>query len=355
VIAAATETSSNESLSAIRESARKERLVDMELRLRRYRAGCFAILALGLLSLAPELGWWWVAPMALGFTGFAVADRFMRASAHPAIWVGAAWGLVPLLLGGAVLSTGGAASPALMWFALPAVTLGARFEPRGIAIGTAYIIALLLLCTIAPDPGAYGEHHQAVVAALALVVSIVILSGALVESDRTHRHRSTVDPLTGLFNRNALELRLAELHGSAGSEPGVSHAVLLCDLDHFKRVNDRLGHAAGDSVLREIAETMRASLRAGDSIYRVGGEEILVVLPGATRENAVDVAERLRLAVRDLRPVGVTMTVSIGVAVSRPGGFDSDDLVSRADEALYTAKARGRDMVFAAASANQTS
>jgi diguanylate cyclase (GGDEF)-like protein len=341
-----------ESLAEIRDSARKERLIDMELRLRRYRAGCFAILALGLITLAPELGWWWIAPMALGFAGFAVADRFMRASAHPAIWVGAAWSLTPLLLAGAVLSTGGAASPALMWFALPAVTLGARFEPRGIAIGTAYILVLLLLSGIAPDPAAYGDHHQVVVAALTLVVSIVILSGALVESDRAHRHRSTVDPLTGLFNRTALELRLAELDGNAGSEPGVSHSLLLCDLDHFKCVNDRLGHAVGDSVLQEVAQTMRANLRAGDSIYRVGGEEILVVLPGAARENAVDVAERLRLAVRDLRPAGVKMTVSIGVAVSRPGGLDTDDLVCRADEALYAAKARGRDVVFAAAYAN---
>ena len=100
------------------------------------------------------------------------------------------------------------------------------------------------------------------------------------------------------------------------------------------------------------AYTMRANLRAGDSIYRVGGEEILVVLPGATKVDAVDIAERLRLAVRDLRPVGVTMTVSIGVAVSPPGSFDTDDLFHRADEALYTAKANGRDMVFAAAAAN---
>jgi diguanylate cyclase (GGDEF)-like protein len=351
VIATATETS-NEPLSEIRDSARKERLIDMELRLRRYRAVCFAILALGLIPLAPELGWWWVAPMALGIAGFAVADRFMRHSAHPAVWVAAAWSLIPLLLAGAVASTGGAGSPALMWFALPAVTLAARFEPRGIAFGTVYILALLLLSTIVLDPASYGEHHQSVFAALALVLSTVTLSGALVESDRTHRRRSTVDPLTGLFNRNALELRLAELDGSARGDADASHALLLCDLDHFKRVNDRLGHAAGDAVLQEVAYTMRANLRAGDSIYRVGGEEILVVLPGATRIDALDIAERLRLAVRDLRPVGVTMTVSIGVAVSPPGSFDTDDLFHRADEALYTAKANGRDMVFAAAAAN---
>ena len=219
MIATATEQEPHDSLAEIRDSARKERLIDMELRLRRYRAGCFAILALGLIPLAPELGWWWIAPMALGFAGFAVADRFMRASGHPAIWVGAAWGLTPLLLAGAVLSTGGAASPALMWFALPAVTLGARFEPRGIAIGTVYILALLLLSTIVLGPPGSAADNQAVFAAVALVLSTVTLSGALVESDRTHRRRSTVDPLTGLFNRNALELRLAELDGQRRQRP----------------------------------------------------------------------------------------------------------------------------------------
>ena len=85
------------------------------------------------------------------------------------------------------------------------------------------------------------------------------LSGALVESDRAHRRRSTIDPLTGLFNRNALEQRLAELDGSRDAGIEVPHALLLCDLDHFKRVNDQLGHAAGDTVLQEVAYTMRAS------------------------------------------------------------------------------------------------
>ncbi len=336
---------SNDSLSSIRTAARRERLIDMELRLRRYRIACFAILAVGLIPLAPELGWWWVAPLAVGIAGFAVADHFMRDSAHPAIWVAAAWGMTPLLLAAAVLASGGAGSPALMWFALPAVTLGARFDPRGIVYGTAYILALLLLSTYILDPGSAATHHQLVFAVAMLVLSTVTLSGALVESDRAHRRQSTIDPLTGLFNRSALEQRLAELESSTDAGIDVPHALLLCDLDHFKRVNDRLGHAAGDTVLQEVAYAMRSSLRAGDSIYRIGGEEILVVLPGATRADAIDIAERLRLAIRDLQPVGITVTASIGVAVSRPG-VTTDDLVNHADEALYAAKANGRDNVY---------
>jgi diguanylate cyclase (GGDEF)-like protein len=332
-----------ESLAAIREEARRERLIDMEQRVRRYRAACFAILALALASTGPEVGWAWLAPLAAGFCGFAVADRFMQASPRPWLWVAAAWGLLPLLLAGAVVATGGSTSPVLMWFALPAVTLGARFEPWGMAVGTAYLLAVFLVSTVAVDPGSAAEHSQTLVAAVALILSTVILSGALVESDRAHRRRSTLDPLTGLFNRNALEQRLADLDGQPSGKQ--SHALLLCDLDHFKRVNDRLGHAAGDAVLQDVAYAMRAMLRAGDSIYRIGGEEILVVLPGASEEDAVAIAERLCEAVRKRRPAGVGVTISIGAAVSMPSTVNTDDLVARADAALYCAKAGGRDTV----------
>ncbi|HEX5762794.1 MAG TPA: diguanylate cyclase [Solirubrobacterales bacterium] len=335
-----------ESLVAVRDSARRERLIDMELRMRRYRLACFAILAIGLAAISSDIGWWWIAPLSVGLAGFTIADRFMRTSTHPAVWVATAWGILPLLLADAVVVTGGAESPALMWFALPAVTVGARFEPRGIVIGAAYILILLGVSTYGLDPETASANSQHVLAAAALVLCSVILSGALVESDRAHRRRSTVDPLTGLCNRSALEQRLAELDGQpSSSEDGLSHALLLCDLDHFKRVNDQLGHAAGDAVLQDVAYTMRASLRAGDSIYRVGGEEILVVLPGAGEEDATEIAERLRLAVRERRPVGVPVSVSIGVAVSGAGPVDTDDLVGEADAALYAAKAGGRDRV----------
>ncbi len=329
-----------------RDAARRERLLDMEVRLRPYRFACFAILALALTSVGAEIGWWWIVPLLAGLGGFAVADSFMRSSEHPALWVATAWGILPLLLADAVVVTGGAASPVLMWFALPAVTLGARFSTRGIVIGTAYILVLMLVGTVGLDSATASEHHQELIAAVALVLSAVVLSGALVESDRAHRRRSTLDPLTGLFNRNALEQRLSELEGQpGGTDDGRSHALLLCDLDHFKRVNDQLGHAAGDTVLQEVAYTMRAVLRAGDSIYRIGGEEILVVLPGAAKADAVGVAERLRRAVRERRPGGIEITISVGVAVSRSGPLDANELVDLADTALYAAKAGGRDRV----------
>lgn len=338
---------SAETLVSIHDEARRERLLDMELRMRPYRAACFAILALALAFGGSQVGWWWVLPLAAGFAGFFVADRFIRDSPHPAAWVAGAWALLPVLLAAAVLVTGKSTSPVLVWFALPAVTLGFRFEPRGMVFGTLFIAAMFLLSAVVPDPGAAYDHRQTLIAAGALILSTVILSGALVESDRAHRRRSTLDPLTGLFNRNALEQRLSELDGQpCRPEEGISHALLLCDLDHFKRVNDQLGHAAGDAVLQEVAYTMRAALRAGDSIYRIGGEEILVILPGAGREEAIEISERLREEVRERRPVGVQVTVSIGVAVSEPDLVDTEDLISRADAALYAAKAGGRNQVF---------
>jgi len=337
-----------DTLVSIHEEARRERLLDMEERLRRYRFACFAILALALaVGGGSSIGYWWVALLGLGLTGFAVADRFMRQSPHPAIWIAGAWAALPALLGASVLVTGGATSPVLVWLALPAVTLGFRFEPRGMIAGTAYVLAVFLAAAVAPDPSAAWDERQTLIAVAALIVSTVILSGALVESDRAHRRRSTLDSLTGLFNRTALEQRLGELHGQpCNPAEGLSHAFLLCDLDHFKRVNDQFGHAAGDAVLQDVAYTMRAALRAGDSIYRVGGEEILVMLPGAGHEDALEIAERLRVAVRERRPVGIPVSLSIGVAVAEPTTVDTEDLLARADAALYAAKAGGRDLVY---------
>jgi len=337
-----------DTLVSIHEEARRERLLDMEERVGRYRLACFGILALALVAGGGiSYGYWWIALLAAGLAGFAIADRFMRNSARPALWVAGAWAALPVLLAASVLVTDGVDSPVLVWFALPAVTLGFRFDVRGMVIGTAFVLAMFVAAAVLPDPHAAWEQRQHLIAIAALIVSTVILSGALVESDRTHRRRSTLDPLTGLFNRNALEQRLGELDGQPCSPAeGLSHAFLLCDLDHFKRVNDRFGHAAGDAVLQDVAYTMRAALRAGDSIYRVGGEEILVMLPGTDYGGAVEIAERLRHEVRERRPVGVEVSLSIGVAVAEPGPVDCDDLLARADAALYAAKAGGRDVVY---------
>ena len=157
------------------------------------------------------------------------------------------------------------------------------------------------------------------------------------------------DPLTGVSNRRALADDLPVLE-ELYRERGERFALALCDADHFKAYNDRLGHLAGDQALRMIAATARGALRAGDAAYRYGGEELLLVLRNVTDEEAVKVADRVRTAVERAgfrHPYAATglLTISIGVAT---GGGDTGDLLARADAALYEAKRRGRNRVVAA-------
>jgi diguanylate cyclase (GGDEF)-like protein len=162
------------------------------------------------------------------------------------------------------------------------------------------------------------------------------------------RRLALVDPLTGLLNRRAfVELAERELARARRARGPVS--VLMMDLDYFKRVNDRFGHQAGDRVLAEFAATVRRSLRTEDLVGRYGGEEFCALLPGANLQQAVESANRVRLAVA-AHPLGglpAVTTVSIGVAACAGAAAWLDPLVARADEALYQAKAQGRDRVVA--------
>jgi two-component system cell cycle response regulator len=159
------------------------------------------------------------------------------------------------------------------------------------------------------------------------------------------------DELTGLYNRRYLFAHLDELIDRA-NDGGNCAAVWLFDIDHFKRVNDTHGHAAGDEVLREIAARATNSVRSADLVARIGGEEFAVVMPETDLAVAARAAERLRAAIADrpfaARATGAALpvTVSIGVTVTAPAGGDArDQMLKRADEALYAAKAAGRNRV----------
>ncbi len=158
------------------------------------------------------------------------------------------------------------------------------------------------------------------------------------------------DPLTGMRNRRALADELPGLE-AAHREHDAAFAVALCDVDHFKAYNDELGHLAGDQALRAIAATIRGALRAEDLAYRFGGEELLLVLPGAGAEEAAAAARRVRAAVEAAtmpHPSGIggVVTVSMGVA---SGTVGYGELLARADAALYDAKRGGRNQVVMAA------
>lgn len=162
------------------------------------------------------------------------------------------------------------------------------------------------------------------------------------------REQAVHDALTGLYNRHFLEesfgreLLLAERTGHPVS-------VIMSDLDHFKEVNDRDGHLAGDEVLRVFGNLMKHTARASDIICRYGGEEFLMVLPGMTGKGAVERAERLR-CVMAATPVSygasqITVTASFGVSTFPSHGKTTDELIAAADGALYSAKADGRNRV----------
>ncbi len=153
------------------------------------------------------------------------------------------------------------------------------------------------------------------------------------------RHRAATDPLTGLGHRGTFHEALRVSHRRP-----VATAVALCDIDHFKELNDRDGHQAGDRALVAVADALEGALRRGDMLYRLGGDEFAAVLMVSDDTEALNAARRMREAVV---ACGVDVTVSIGVAVSGMAE-DDDALVGRADRALYRAKAEGRDDVWLA-------
>lgn len=157
---------------------------------------------------------------------------------------------------------------------------------------------------------------------------------------------ATHDPLTGLLNRGSLEAGLPMLTARSARDAR-SVAALMVDLDHFKRVNDRFGHPAGDRVLQAVASTLRAVCRDGDLVARYGGEEFVVVLPEADRTQALEIAERIRERVSqiDVDALGISGRLSASIGVATGVGPTPASIIAQADAAMYLAKRRGRDRV----------
>jgi len=179
-------------------------------------------------------------------------------------------------------------------------------------------------------------------------ISFILLAMAKERSEFRQRTAALVDPLTGIANRRAFLQESGDLVQRHVAAPRPT-AVLLLDLDHFKSINDRFGHAIGDRVLRVFADTARENLRSTDLIGRMGGEEFAAVLDNVGPVKAAALAERIRTAFADAaaeidgRPVAAT--VSIGLAIGQMQALDLTALLAQADQALYLAKSRGRNRV----------
>jgi diguanylate cyclase (GGDEF)-like protein/PAS domain S-box-containing protein len=225
--------------------------------------------------------------------------------------------------------------------------LCAPLTAQGETIG---VLHLRAVC-IAPSPGtpaSVGAPEFCVDRPLMVTVCDQITLGiANLRLRETLRQQSILDPLTGLYNRRYMEESLRREIPRAG-RTGRPLAVIMADLDHFKRFNDTFGHEAGDVVLTELGQLLKGAIRASDIACRYGGEEFALVLPDTTREGTIKRVEAIRARVTELhvrqrgRSLG-GLTLSIGIALLPDHGSTPEDLLRSADAALYRAKAAGRD------------
>ncbi|MGN6187361.1 MAG: diguanylate cyclase [Conexibacter sp.] len=322
----------------------------MEPRIAKARALAFSAAGVGLLSAAPWYGWWILVPLAwIVLSHFLLLLPLIARSRHPEWPIFATVVNAQATIGVAIALTGGPRSPAQPLLLFSIVTVSARFRGRGVMAAATFTGLVLLAATIPVDPAGYLDDPAYVNATFICLIGLAAGCFALMNSDIRQRAEAILDPLTGLLNRKALGQRFAELSEQA-SLTGDPVALVLVDVDHFKAVNDEHGHERGDAVLKEVAYAMRRSLRSFELVYRLGGDEFLIVLPGADMPLAHELGERVREALETTRPGGVAITASVGVASAR-GSVSFEDLFREADDALYRAKRAGRNQVALAAPA----
>lgn len=201
-------------------------------------------------------------------------------------------------------------------------------------------------------------HPEELKARLRTGVRILDLEDKLVDAREDMRYRATHDALTALLNRGTIAVDLERELARSRRENGIL-SILLCDIDHFKRVNDIYGHTVGDEVLRQVASLLLNSVRSYDLVGRYGGEEFLILLIGCDTALAQRRAEEIRRAVQELNfretDPPLSITISIGTLTTNDwrNGMKASELVNEADKALYRAKAEGRNCVRNAISLEQ--
>jgi diguanylate cyclase (GGDEF)-like protein len=222
------------------------------------------------------------------------------------------------------------------------------------AHGALFLLRTPLAAMLPWSPGNHmlGSVWLTVLSFVALLFTIsiafILLAMAKERTELRHRTAAMVDPLTGIANRRSFMQDAAQLAKRHSTNPRPT-AVLLIDLDHFKSINDRFGHALGDRALEIFADAARQSMRSSDLLGRLGGEEFAAVLSDTSRDKAVAVAERIRESfakvAQDVDGRPVCATVSIGLVHCQEAALDVPELLAQADQALYFAKERGRNRV----------
>jgi diguanylate cyclase (GGDEF)-like protein len=194
------------------------------------------------------------------------------------------------------------------------------------------------------DRRAFDDRDLSAARMLAAPAALALASQRVNENLNELTRSAAVDPVTGLFNRRYFETRIqAEVQRARRQQQDL--ALLMVDIDDFKRINDTFGHLEGDRALRDVADLLRRGVRIFDVCARYGGEEFAIVMPGATRQMAVQIAERIRQAMDDRsRRTPLPMTISIGVGFLGPDQ-SQEDLIASADRALMAAKRAGKNVV----------
>jgi diguanylate cyclase (GGDEF)-like protein len=233
----------------------------------------------------------------------------------------------------------------------------AAFHPRRRRFATdSYMVVPVLVggavagivCVSDPIDGKpFTRRHLGTLRRVIAPAALALALDAVREQSRAHAHAAVIDPVSGLFNRRYFQIRLQEEMQRAGRQ-GTMVGLLMLDIDNFKGLNDQFGHVVGDTVIRDVAEIVRQSVRRFDVCARFGGDEFVVIMGDADEQRLRAVAERIRRRIDAYRPAdgrmsGVATTVSIGVTLTsdRP----PQEVVERADQALYAAKNAGKNRV----------
>jgi diguanylate cyclase (GGDEF)-like protein len=326
----------------------RQRVIDNTGRVRRARLIGSCAVGATLLFFAPKMGWWTLVLFALSGVNMLTLDARTARSARPEHHVLASALWTQGLLSATVALSGGPHSLALPWIVIPSMFAAARFRPAVVRVVVVAAVGLMLVATLGVDARETLAHPDGIIVATALLLTVAAVVVATSTAELAQRTESTLDALTGLLNRSSLDRRFRELAEQAAlADAPVS--LVVCDIDHFKVINDEHGHARGDDVLRDLAGELRRQLRSFELVYRLGGEEFLILLPGTAAAEAVALAERLRVAVALRRPGGIDVTLSFGTASAGGDGVDLPALFARADAALYRAKAEGRNRTALAA------
>ena len=343
-----------------------DREAEVDFWVQHARAGAGLTLGLTLVNLLYALATWDTGPnrdvlvgmnvvaIVSALTGIRLVpeERIARSPYRDLIF--GAWCLVPsALVAVAAYLDGGIESPYAWLFPVSVMMTAAGHRPLMVGLTAASsIIGVIVVSAVDRNEGAAAAFVR-----IAYVVALGYLSAIAartrwrqfeqqVKRNASLEHLAERDGLTGLLNHRAFHARLvAEVEHA--QRIGGTLSLLVIDLDHFKEVNDRFGHLAGDEVLRQVAAVLQDVAREGDVVARVGGEEFCVLLPNTAAIGARLPAERVRAAVAVLRDP-LPLTVSVGVCSFPDDAASARELFERADAALYEAKRRGRNRVHLA-------